>query len=319
MRPKILVTHPLIERGLMLLTKHYDVEIASGLQSAEELKQKLKEVEALICLLSVRITEEIMAAAPRLRIIANYAVGFDNIDVNAATKRHIYITNTPGVLTEATADLTWAALLALTRKVVPSDAFVRAGQFQGWHPTMFLGTDLFGKTLGIIGMGKIGQAVARRAAGFGMNVIYHDHALQGDINLGLISAKVVGLEDLLRESDFVSLHTPLTTETRYLLNEDRLRLMKPTAYLINTARGPVVEERALVENLKNGKLAGAALDVYEHEPQLTPGLSALENVVLLPHLGSATVETRLQMAQMVAENIHAALQGKVPPNAVNAA
>jgi glyoxylate reductase len=315
-KPKVLVTHPLIEGGLALLEEHYAVEVADGL-GPEQLRDAISGVDALIPLLSVRVDAGVLEGADRLKVIANYAVGFDNIDLAAATARKIWVTNTPGVLTEATADLTWSALLALVRRVVEGDALVRAGQFNGWGPTLLLGTDLSGKTLGIAGLGKIGRAVARRAAGFGMRVIYNDSACSGPIDLGLLTAECVGLEELLREADVVSVHTPLTPQTRHLLDRRRLALMKPTAYLVNTARGPVVEEQALVELLQERRLAGAALDVYEHEPALTPGLAELDNVVLLPHLGSATRETRLTMARLAAENAHAVLQGRRPPNPVN--
>jgi len=265
----------------------------------------------------VRVDAAVLEGADRLKVIANYAVGFDNIDLAAATARKIWVTNTPGVLTEATADLTWAALLALVRRVVEGDAVVRAGQFHGWGPTMLLGTTLSGKTLGIAGFGKIGRAVARRAAGFGMRVIYNDSACSGPVDLGPLTAECVDLDELLRQADVVSVHTPLGPDTHHLLDRRRLALMKPTAYLVNTARGPVVEEQALVELLQGRRLAGAALDVYEHEPVLAPGLAELDNVVLLPHLGSATREARLAMARLAAKNAHAVLQGRTPPNPVN--
>lgn len=314
---KVLATDPLVEGGLDLLARHYRLEVAAGLRRSAELIPALAGVHALVPLLTVPVTEEILNAAPSLRVVSNVAVGFENIDVEAATRRGIYVTNTPGVLTEATADLTWAALLAVTRRVVEGDALVREGGFTGWSPTLLLGAELQGKTLGIIGMGQIGQAVARRAVGFKMEVLFHDRSRTTDLDLGAAVARSAALEPLLRRSDMVSIHTPLTPQTLHLLDAERLSWMKEEAYLINTARGPIIHERALVEHLRAGGLGGAALDVFEEEPALTPGLAALPNVVLLPHLGSATRETRLLMARTAALNVHAVLSGEAPPNAVN--
>ncbi len=314
---KVLATDPLIEGGLHLLEQHYQVEVAQGLRRPAELIRALEDVDALVPLLTVPITEEVLSAAPRLKVVSNVAVGFENIDCEAATRRGIYVTNTPGVLTEATADFTWAALLAVTRRVVEGDALVRAGGFTEWSPTLLLGAELQRKTLGIIGMGQIGQAVARRAVGFSMQVLFHDRSRSGELDLGHGSAQGVDLEQLLRRSDIVSIHAPLTRSTHHLLDAERLSWMKEGAYLINTARGPIIDELALVEHLRQGRLQGAALDVYEEEPRLAPGLADLKNVVLLPHLGSATRETRLLMAQTAALNVHAVLSGQSPPNAVN--
>jgi glyoxylate reductase len=267
----------------------------------------------------VKVDEAVLAVAERLKVVANHAVGFDNIDLQAASRRGIWVTNTPGVLTEATADLTWAAMLALIRRVVEGDAMTRAGRYTGWSPTLLLGADMAEKTLGIVGFGKIGRATARRAAGFDMRVLFHDPAcVEPLVDLGPNKARcVASLEELLRQADILSIHTPLSPETHHLINRERLELMKPTAYLINTARGPVVDEQALVEHLRQGRIAGAALDVYEHEPTLAPGLAQLSNVLLLPHLGSATRETRLNMARLAAENVHAVLQGREPKTPVN--
>jgi glyoxylate reductase len=314
---KVLVTHPLVEGALELLERHYEVVVGDGLRGAG-LREALVGVDALLPLLTVPVDAETIAGADRLRVIANHAVGYDNIDLEAARRRGIWVTNTPGVLTEATADLTWAALLALVRRVVEGDALVRAGRFTGWEPKMLLGVGLQDKTLGVVGFGKIGRAVALRAAGFGTRVIFTDTACQPGslVDLGPVSARCVSLEELLRQSDIVTLHTPLTDETHHLINEERLAWMRPGAYLVNTSRGPVVDEEALVRCLAAGRLGGAALDVFEREPALAPGLAELDNVVLLPHVGSATRETRLAMARLAAENIHAVLQGREPPTPV---
>jgi glyoxylate reductase len=313
---RILVTHRLVAGGLAQL-EGYELVQADRLEQPDELSRAAADVDAIIPVVAARISEQVMAASDRLRVVANCAVGVDNVDVAAATRRGIRVTNTPGVLTEATADLTFAALLAVVRRVVEGDAMVRGGCFRGFGPTLLLGVDLQGKTLGVVGLGQIGRAVARRAAGFGLRVIFCDPAQPEQVDLGLLQARRVGLEHLLRESDFVSLHTPLTPETRHLLDADRLALLRPGAFLVNTSRGPVVDEAALVERLRTGQLAGAALDVYEAEPALQPGLAELGNVVLLPHIGSATVETRRRMAQMAAANADAVLQGREPLNPVN--
>ena len=263
------------------------------------------------------VTAPMMAAAPGLRVVGNYGVGYNNVDVAAATARRIPVTNTPGVLTEATADTTWTLLLAAARRAVEADAYVRAGRFDGWRGSLFPGMELNGKALGIIGLGLIGQAVARRALGFGMRVIYASRRRAAPEAERALQARFVPLEDLLRGADIVSLHCPLTPETRHLLDARRLALMKPTALLINTARGPVVDERALVEALRARRIAGAGLDVYEEEPTLAPGLAELPTVVLFPHIGSSTLTAREGMARLAAENVRAALEGRRPPNLVN--
>ena len=314
--PKVLVTHPLIEDGLELLERHYDVIVGDGLEG-EALADAVRDVAALVPLLSVRVDEPLLQRAPELRIVANYAVGFDNVDLDAAARRRVWVTNTPGVLTEATADLAWSALLGVVRRVVAGHRMMASGSYDGWGATMLLGVDLYGKTLGIVGLGKIGRATARRAAGFGMRVVFHDSSTTGEVDLdGLVTASSAGLDELLQLADFVSLHTPLTAETHHLIDARRLALMKPTAYLVNTSRGPVVDEAALVAHLRAGRIAGAALDVYEREPAMAPGLAELDNVLLLPHIGSATRETRTAMARTVAANVHAVLQGHDPPNPV---
>ena len=286
-----------------------------------ELLRGVRGADALYCLLTDTIDAEVLeAAGPRLRVVSNMAVGYDNVDVPAATARGVLVTNTPGVLTETTADLAWALLLAAARRVVEGDRLVRDGGFDMWSPTMLLGGDVNGKTLGIVGMGRIGQAVARRSTGFGMRVLYTRPS--GPLDPGSVPAgaewmHVDSLEELLRDSDFVSLHVPLSDQTRHLLGPREFELMGPQAVLVNTSRGPVVDEAALVEALAAGALGAAALDVYEREPELAPGLSALSNAVLLPHLGSATRQTRARMAEMAARNAIAAVRGESVPHPVN--
>ena len=314
---KIFITRRLPEEGLRLLKEH-ELEIYEGdaPPSKEEIIEGVKDKDVLICLLTDKIDAEVMDSAPNLKIIANYAVGIDNIDVEEATKRGILVTNTPGVLTETVADLAWALLMAIARRIVEGDKFMREGKFKGWAPLLMLGSDVYGKTIGIIGAGRIGSAVARRAKGFNMRILYYsrkrNEKLEEECN-----AKYVDLETLLKEADFVSLHTPLTEETYHMIGEKGLKMMKPTAYLINTARGKCVDENALVKALKEGWIKGAALDVFENEPAIHPELKKLDNVVLTPHIGSASYETRSKMAVMVAKNVIAALEGKLPPNCVN--
>jgi glyoxylate reductase len=256
------------------------------------------------------------AAGPALRVVANFAVGYDNIDLAACTARGVRATNTPGVLTDATADIAWTLILACARHAIVGDRLVRSGQWRGWAPTQLLGLQLAGATLGVVGAGRIGTAVARRGLGFGMQVVYYARREMPEIER-VADARRVELAALLSSSDVVSLHVPLTPRTKHLIDRPQLDLMKRTAVLINTARGPVVNEAALVEALRERRLAGAGFDVYEHEPRLTPGLAALDNVVVLPHLGSGTVATREKMSRMTAENIIAVLEGRQPPNPLN--
>ncbi|NLF63935.1 MAG: D-glycerate dehydrogenase [Chloroflexi bacterium] len=287
--------------------------------SRAELAARLQGARALMPLLTDRVDAALLDAAPSLEIVANVAVGYDNVDVGAATARGIVVSNTPGVLTEATADLTMALLLAAARRLPEADAYTRAGRYQGWELFQpHLGLDVSGQTLGIAGMGRIGSAVARRAAlGFNMPILYTSRSPVPAVEAEL-GARRVDLDTLLRESDFVSLHLPLTPETRHLIGAAQLALMKPTAILINTARGPIVDEAALVAALESGAIAGAALDVYEEEPAVHPGLPALhQHVVLAPHIGSATTRTRERMSLTAAANIVAVLGGGKAPNAVN--
>lgn len=276
-------------------------------------------VDAMAVTLTDRVDAELLAKAPRLKVVAVYAVGYDNVDVAAASRRGIVVTNTPDVLTEATADLTWALILAVTRRVPEAERLVREGQWEGWAPTQLLGVDVFGKTLGIIGMGRIGRAVARRATGFRMNVLYHSpRPLAPDMERAL-GARNVPLLQVFQDADIVTVHAPLNDSTRGLVGKDEISRIRRTGYLINTARGAIVDEPALIEALERGKLAGAGLDVYPDEPRINPRLVALPNVVLLPHIGSATHEARVKMGMVVLENIAAVLDGREAPNRVDAA
>jgi glyoxylate reductase len=290
---------------------------AEGAPSRDALMDGIREADAAISTLTDTIDEQVLGAARRLKILANCAVGYNNIAIEAARARGIVVTNTPDVLTEATADLTWALMLATARRVVEGDRLVRSGQWTGWNPTQLLGAEVSGKTLGIIGLGRIGQAVARRAQGFQMTVIACTRTRSPAPASAHASAwRAVSLNQLLEQADFISLHVPLTEETRHLIGAAQLQRVKPTALLINTSRGPVVDEHALVEALRNGKLAGAGLDVYEREPNLHPGLAELSQVVILPHLGSATLRTRVQMGMICLQNVSAVLEGRPAPNQV---
>ncbi len=318
--PGVFITRRIPEEGIRIVAEHCEVEVSEydGVLPREMLLEKVRGRDGILCLLTDTIDREVMeAAGPNLKVIANYAVGYNNIDVEEATRRGIMVTNTPGVLTETTADLAWALMMSVARRIVEADRFVRAGKFRGWEPMLFLGTDVFGATLGLVGFGRIGQAMARRALGFNMRVLYYD-LVQAPFHVEKeLRAEFRALPELLQEADFVSIHVPLTKETYHLIGEKELRLMKKEAYLINTARGPVVDEKALVRALKEGWIRGAALDVFEREPEIEPELLELDNVVLAPHIGSASYATRTKMAVMAAENLVRALQGEVPPNLVN--
>jgi glyoxylate reductase len=284
-----------------------------------ELLGKLREgdYQALYCMLTNPIDGEVLDAAPNLRIVANMAVGYNNIKVDEATQRGIIVTNTPGVLTDTTADFAWTLLMAAARRVVEGDRFLRAGRFHGWGPLMLVGQDVYGKTLGIIGFGRIGRAVAKRARGFDMQVLYYDRQSVDPATERDLNARAVSMEQLLEQSDYVTLHTDYNPETHHLIGAPEFERMKSTAYLINTARGPIVDEAALAHALKSGQIAGAALDVFEREPEVHPGLLELENVVLAPHIASASLDTRNAMAMMAAENIISVMNGERPPNIVN--
>jgi len=281
------------------------------------LLQEVRDVDGVVCLLTDRIDAGLIGASRKLRVISNVAVGYDNIDVAAATARSIMVCNTPGVLTETTADLAWALIMAAGRRISEADRYLRAGRWKSWSPQLLLGQDIHGATLGIIGFGRIGQAVGRRAKGFGMKLVYTDTERQVEVERET-GAEFVALPELLRRSDFVSIHTSLTAETRHLIGARELTMMKPTAVLINSARGPIVDEAALAEALREKRIFAAGLDVYESEPlpQDSP-LLGLENVVLLPHIGSGSVATRTRMARMAVENMIAGLKGERPPYLVN--
>jgi len=317
--PKIFITRQIPDKGIKILKdKGWDVAVGpEGKISQEELLKGVKGVEAILSVLTEKIDGEVMeAAGKQLKIIANYAVGYNNIDIEEAKKRGIMVTNTPGVLTDAVAEHTIALLFAIAERIVEADRYTRAGKFKAWGPKLLLGADIKGRTLGIVGLGRIGSAVAQRMQnGFDVKIIYYDVKRNENLEKKY-NIEYRELDDLLKEVDFVSLHTVLTDETRHLINTERLKMMKPTSYLINTSRGPIVDEKALLEVLKNKTIAGAALDVFENEPELTPGLTELENVVLTPHIASATKETRDKMAEMAANNVIAALEGQTPLNLV---
>lgn len=316
---RIFVTRSLPGDALENIKDRFDVTVypLDRTITKDELITYLRDADALISMLSDPIDKEVIDAGEKLKVIANYAVGYNNIDVEAATNRGIAVVNTPDVLTEASADLAWALLLAVSRRLIEGDTMTRAGRFRGWAPELLLGVPVYGQTLGIIGAGRIGQAVARRAKGFGMRILYHNRNRlpeQVERDLGMNYAS---LDELLKESDFVSLHCPLTAETRHLIGPRELKMMKSTAVLINTARGPVVDEHALLDALRKKQIFGAGLDVFEREPLLTPGLADLPNVVLTPHIGSADTRTRLAMVDMILNDITAVLENKRPKNLVN--
>ena len=322
MRSRIFITQPIPEPGPSMIAasagaENVEIKQGDGPLSSEELCEAVVGREAVLCLLTDAIDAKVLEAARGCKIFANMAVGYNNVDVPAATKLGILVTNTPGVLTEATADLTWTLILGVARRVAEGDVEMRSGRFPGWGPLYMLGGDVTGRVLGLIGPGRIATAVAERAIGFKMPILYQGR--RANPALDALGGKRVEFDELLRSSDFVSLHVPLSSETRHLIDASALSKMKPTAYLINTARGPVVDERALVEALRLGQIAGAGLDVYEDEPRMAVGLAELPNTVLLPHLGSATVATRAAMSRMAAENLVAALRGLRPANLVNPA
>jgi glyoxylate reductase len=290
-------------------------EPLDALPAPSSLREGLCQADAAIVTLGDRIDAETIHAATRLKILANYAVGYNNIDLAAARQRGLIVTNTPDVLTDATADLSWALILATARRIVEGDALVRSGSWTGWGPTQLLGTEVSGKILGIIGMGRIGQAVAQRAVGFRMQVHYHTRQFMTTASLPR-EWEYRSLEGLLGEADIMTIHVPLTPNTHHLIGARELALMKPTAFVINTARGPIVDEGALVNALKTGIIAGAGLDVYEQEPAIHPALTELKQVVLLPHLGSATLQARVQMGLVCLRNIEAVLEGHSAPNQV---
>jgi len=317
---KVYVTREIPERGLKIIKKRFDVDVwpEYGPPLKEVVIDKVRDVDALVSLLSDSIDVEVFGAAPKLKIVAQMAVGFDNIDVKEATKRGVCVTNTPEVLTETTADFAWALLMSIARRVVEADRYVRGRRWKvGWHPSMLLGRDVHGATIGIVGAGRIGSAVARRAKGFNMKILYCGRKSRPELEK-ILGAKHVDLDVLLKQSDFVSIHVSLTKQTYHMIDKEKLRLMKKTAYLVNNSRGAVIDEKALCQALKEGWIAGAALDVFEQEPTpVTNPLLKLDNVVLAPHISSSSHETRSKMAKMVAENLITFFEGRIPPNLVN--
>ncbi len=318
--PRVYVARRLPEPALALLRSQAEITVWGTDEVPPPQDVLMREAAAsdgLLPLLTDRIDGALLDAAPRVRVVSNYAVGFDNIDVAAATARGVVITNTPGVLTETVADFTMALLLASARRLVEGDKYARAGKWQSWMPMLFLGQDIHGATLGLVGLGRIGAAVAKRAHGFGMKIIYYDVIRREDLERDL-GIEFASLEDVLRRADFVSVHTPLTSQTRHLISAPQLRLMKKTAILVNTARGPIVDPDALYQALASGGIAGAGLDVFEVEPiPADHPLLTLDNIIVAPHIASASVETRTKMALMAAENLLTALAGRRPPNLVN--
>jgi glyoxylate reductase len=319
---RIVITRAVPDAAVDLLRAAGDVWVSPHDRplSDDELRSAVAGADAVVSMLHDRVDGALLdAAGPGLRVVANLAVGYDNVDVSAAASRGVVVANTPGVLTDATADLAIGLLLAVTRRLGEAERLLRAGTSWGWGMDFMLGSGLQGKTFGVVGLGAIGQATARRARAFGLEIAYVQRRRAAEaVEAELGGARWIGLGELLSAADVVSLHCPLTPETHHLISADALRAMKPGAYLVNTARGPVVDEAALVEALRSGTIAGAALDVFEHEPEVHPGLLELDNVVIAPHLGSATVETRTAMATLAARNVLAVLAGEAPPTPVHA-
>lgn len=319
-KPKALSTKLLFPAARTILDRSFEMDYWTGSDHIPrpELLKRIADKDALVCLIPQKVNDELLAAAPKLRVVSTVSVGYDHIDVPACTKRNVLVTNTPGVLDDTTADFAWVLLMAISRRLVEGDVWVRTDTWPGWDLDQLCGGDVCGKTLGIVGFGRIGQRVALRSKGFQMRVLYTNRRrVPLDIEKDL-HAEFADFDRLLRESDYVSLHVPLNADTRHLISTAAFEKMKRTAFLINTARGPVVDESALVDALESKKIAGAALDVYEHEPKIHPGLLHRRDVILAPHLGSATVETRTKMAVMAAENASAFFNGHRPPNPVNA-
>jgi glyoxylate reductase len=319
MKPRVFVSRMIPQAGLDIVLAACDAEVNTDDRhlSQAELIDKVSGKDGLLCLLTDDIDAAVLGASPQLKVVANVAVGYNNVDVQAATRRHIIITNTPGVLDDTTADFTWCLLLASARRLTEADRYIREGKYTGWGIGLLCGEDIFGKTLGICGLGRIGRGVAKRARGFEMRILYTDAvqvpaAVERDL-----AAQFVDKATLFREADFVTLHLPLLPETHHYVSTKELQVMKKTAHLINASRGPVIDEVALVQALQERRIAGAGLDVYEHEPDLAPALIELDNVTLAPHIASASVDTRKKMAVMAATNLVDALQGRRPPNIVN--
>lgn len=314
----IFITRKIPESAIRMLETHHEVQVSEEdrVLTKQEIIEQAADADGLLCLLTDTIDKEVISSIHTLKMIANYAVGYNNVDVAVATEKKIPVSNTPGVLTDATAELTWGLIFTVARRLIEGDQFCRQGRFKGWGPMLLLGQGISNKTLGIVGAGRIGTAVALKSKGFDMNVLYtdqqHNAILENEVN-----ARKTDFSTLLLESDIISLHVPLNDETRHLISEKELKMMKETAILINTSRGPVVDEVALIHALENNLIFGAGLDVYEHEPNIPLELMKLSNVVIQPHLGSATKDSRFKMAEMAAENMLAGLKGEKPPNCVN--
>jgi glyoxylate reductase len=317
-KPKVYATHELFEPAREILNANCDIHYWGNPErpAREEVLRNVRDKEGLISLLTEKINDELLRAAPKLRIVANVAVGYDNIDVDACTRRGVAVANTPGVLDETTADFAWTLLMAVARRISEGEALTRSGNWKGWNLDQLCGSDVWGKTLGLVGFGRIGRAMARRASGFNMKIIYTDAMRAPEDVEKSLNAEFRDMNTLLAEADFISLHVPLLPETRGLFDAPKFYRMKPTAFLINTSRGPVVDEAALVAALEAKKIAGAALDVFENEPFIHPGLKR-PNVVLTPHQASASIETRSKMAVMAANNIVSFFKGQRPPNMLN--
>ena len=313
-KPKLLLTRMIPQNAVDQLQQTFEVHVNTEPRnlSKAELASHIPQMDALLCLLGDTIDRELLDAAPKLRVVSNYAVGYNNIDIDYAKSKNIAVCNTPGVLTESTADLAWALIMAASRRIVESDKFVRRGEFVGWEPLLFLGQDLHARTLGILGLGRIGEAVGKRATGFGMKILYHSRSEKSPD----YEATRVDLETLLKESDILSIHAPLTPETRHLIGKKELAMMKETAVLINTGRGAIVDEKELIKALQEQRIFAAGFDVYEEEPQIPQELLDLENVVLLPHIGSASFATRAAMGTMAADNAIAIIKGEKPKSRI---
>ncbi|RCW46348.1 MULTISPECIES: D-glycerate dehydrogenase [unclassified Halanaerobium] len=305
LKKKIYITRKIPDIGLNMLKEKFDIKVneEDRVLTKKEIIENMDRCDGLLSLLTDTIDKEIIASNPNLKIISNYAVGYNNIDIDYASKNDIVVTNTPGVLTETTADMTWALLMAVSRRIVESDKFVRDKKYKGWAPKLLLGKDIYGKKLGIIGLGRIGRAVARRAEGFGMEVYYNKRSPLSDKEEKELNVTYYKLDELLERSDFITINALLNDETHHLIGKNEFKLMKNTAVIINTARGPIINESELVKALKKGEIAGAALDVFEDEPAVHPELLKMNNVVLTPHTASATTETRNKMAEIAAQNL----------------
>ncbi|MEF8847989.1 MAG: D-glycerate dehydrogenase [Candidatus Thermoplasmatota archaeon] len=315
---KIFVTRKIPEKGLDILRKKHEVEVFldDRIPTKKEIINGVKNKDGLLCLLTDNIDIEVINSSSKLKMISNYAVGYNNIDIKEATEKKIPVSNTPGVLTDATAEMAWALLLSSARRIVEADDYTRKGKFNGWSPTLMLGQMVSGKTLGIIGAGRIGTAVALKSLGFNMKVLYMDRNKNEKLEKKL-NAKKVGLEELMKRSDYITIHLPLTKKTKHLIGKKELKLMKKSAVLVNTSRGGVIDEKVLIKALEEKWFFSAGLDVYEDEPKIPERLKKLDNVILQPHAGSATYETRSKMAEMAAKNMNIGLEGRRPPNCVN--